>query len=190
MSEETSTAPEAFVPDNTQQASFADFYDAYLPKVYGYVRQRVNDIATAEDLTATVFEKALIGWNGRRKPSSLVPWLFRIARNTVVSYYRRRSRTEVVLEEPDDKPATEPGPEDSLLQTERWTRIQDSMQQLTLREQDIIALKFGGGMTNRNISPIVGVSEGNVAVILHRSLRKLQAVLESRKEATTLKEAH
>ena len=177
------------MPDSIHKADFAEFYDAYLPKVYGYVRQRVNDTPTAEDLTATVFEKALTGWNGRRKPSSRVPWLFRIARNTVVSHYRRRSRSEMVLEEPDDRPAIGPGPEDSLIQIERWALIQDSMRRLSRREQDIIALKFGGGLTNRDISPIVGVSEGNVAVILHRSLRKLQAVLESRQEATALKEA-
>jgi RNA polymerase sigma-70 factor (ECF subfamily) len=189
MSEETRTAPEDFVPDSTRQAGFAEFYDTYLPKVYGYVRQRVNDTPTAQDLTATVFERALAGWNGRRKPSSLAPWLFRIARNTVVSHYRRKSRSEMVLEEPDDKPTAEPGPEDNLLQAERWALIQDAMRRLSRRERDILALKFGGGLTNRAISPIIGISEGNVAVILHRSLRKLQTALQSEQETATRKEA-
>jgi RNA polymerase sigma-70 factor (ECF subfamily) len=189
MSKETKTSPETFVPDSTRQANFAEFYDVYLPKVYGYVRQRVNDTLTAEDLTATVFEKALTGWNGRRNPASQATWLFRIARNTIASHYRRKkTRCEMVMESPDDKPAVEPGPEDSLIQSERWALIQDSMRRLSRRERDIIALKFGGGLTNRAIGPIMGVSESNVAVIVYRSLRKLQAALESEQETTTLKE--
>ena len=95
----------------------------------------------------------------------------------------------MVLEEPDARPAIGPGPEDSLIQVERWASIQDAMRLLSRREQDIVALKFGGGLTNRDISPIIGVSEGNVAVILHRSMRKLQAALESEQETAALKEA-
>lgn len=94
----------------------------------------------------------------------------------------------MVLEEPDDKPAIGPGPEDNLLRAERWALIQDSMRRLSRREQDIIALKFGGGLTNRAISPIVGISEGNVAVILHRSLRKLQTALGNQQETVIQKE--
>ena len=176
------------MPESTHPAGFAEFYDTYLPKVYGYVRQRVDNTPMAEDLTAMVFEKALAGWNGRRKPSSLVAWLFRIARNTVISHYRRKgNRRETVLEEPDGEPAIGPGPEDCLIKTERWDLVRDAVRQLSRREQDIIALRFGGGLTNRAISPIVGISEGNVAVILHRSLRKLQATLE-RNQATLAQE--
>lgn len=178
------------MPDSTHQACFAEFYDTFLPKVYGYVRQRVDDTPTAEDLTATIFEKALAGWDKRRKPASLAAWLFRIARNTIASHYRRKgTQSEVILEEPDDKPAATLRPEDSLLQAERRSLIQDSIRQLSRREQDIIALKFGGGLTNRAISSIVGISEGNVAVILHRSLRKLQATLESQQETVAQEEA-
>ena len=176
--------------DSTKQTGFAEFYDTFLPKVYGYVRQRVDDTPTAKDLTATIFEKALTGWNKRRKPASLAAWLFRIARNTIASHYRRKgTRSEIALEEPDGESTTNPGPEDSLLQAERWALIQNSVRQLSRREQDIIALKFGSGLTNRAISPIVGISESNVAVILHRSLRKLQTALESQQETATQKEA-
>ena len=63
------------------------------------------------------------------------------------------------------------------------------MRRLSRRERDIIALKFGSGLTNRAIGPIMGVSESNVAVIVYRSLRKLQAALEGEQKTTTLKEA-
>lgn len=166
------------MPD--RELDFAAFYDEFLPQVYRYVRYRVTDTATAEDLTATIFEKALRAWNGRRKPNSVAPWIFRIARNAVVSYYRWRGRRlEAPLDSAKDRPSTDATPEERLLHTERWARIHDGIQTLSRREQHIIALKFGSELTNRAIAPVVGVSEGNVAVILHRAVRKLHAHLES-----------
>jgi RNA polymerase sigma-70 factor (ECF subfamily) len=158
---------------------FAAFYDEFLPQVYRYVRYRVSDTPTAEDLTATVFEKALRAWNARRKPEALAPWIFRIASNAVVSHYRQRGRrAQVPLEHAERELSSADRPEERVLQSERWARIQDGLNTLSRREQDIIALKFGNGLTNRAIAPIVGLSAGHVAVILHRAMRKLHARLE------------
>jgi len=161
------------------ELDFAAFYDEFLPQVYRYVRYRVADIATAEDLTATIFEKALCAWGKRRKPDSVAPWIFRIARNAVTSHYRRRGRQlEVPLDCVEGKLSTGSGPEERVLNAERWGRIYDGIRTLSSRDQDIIALKFGSGLTNRAIAPIVSTSESNVAVILHRAMRKLHAYLE------------
>lgn len=162
-----------------RELDFAAFYDEFLSQVYRYVQYRVADTATAEDLTATIFEKALRAWNERRKPNSVAPWIFRIARNTVVSHYRWRGRRlEAPLDIAEGEPSTDATPEERALHSERWTRIQDGIRTLSRREQHIIALKFGNELTNRAIAPIVGASEGNVAVILHRAMRKLHTHLE------------
>ncbi len=164
------------MPDSVGELDFAAFYDEFLPQVYRYVRYRVDDAATAEDLTATIFEKALRAWNKRRKPGSVAPWIFRIARNTVISYYRRKGRRlQVPLDDAEGEPSTDATPEESVLHAERRALIQDSIRTLSRREQHIIALKFSSGLTNRAIAPIVGTNEGNVAVILHRAVRKLRA---------------
>jgi RNA polymerase sigma factor (sigma-70 family) len=171
------------MPGSAGEREFVAFYDEFLPQVYRYVRYRVADTATAEDLTAIIFEKALRSWSKRRKPNSVAPWVFRIARNTVISHYRRlKRRREVPLDsvELENGAATDldNDPEDQLLRAERWERIETGIRALSPREQDIIALRFGGGLTNRAIAPVVGTSEGNVAVILHRAMRKLHVYLE------------
>jgi RNA polymerase sigma-70 factor (ECF subfamily) len=170
------------MPDGAGELDFAAFYDQFLPQVYRYVRYRVADTAMAEDLTATIFEKALRAWGKRRNPNSAAAWIFRIARNTMTSHYRRhRWRLEVSLDNVADEASAGGGPEEQVLHTERWERIHDGIRDLSSREQEIITLKFGSGLTNRAIAPIVGVSEGNVAVILHRAMRKLHAYLEDDK---------
>lgn len=167
------------MPAGASELDFAAFYDEFLPQVYRYVRYRVENATTAEDLTATIFEKALRGWGKRHNPNSVAPWIFRIARNTIASHYRRpRWRLEVPLDSLADETIADGGPAEQMLHTERWERIRNGLQALSSREQDIIALKFGSGMTNRAIAPVVGISEGNVAVILHRAMHKLRAYLE------------
>lgn len=159
-------------------ANFAAFYDATLPRVYRYVAYRVADTATAEDLTSEIFESALRAWKGRRKPEAVMPWIFRIARNTVISHYRRNGRwAETTLDEAALLPNDDSGPEQRLLDAERQQHIREALRALTERERDVIALKFGSGLTNRAVAPILGLSESHVAVILHRALRKVQATL-------------
>ncbi len=165
-------------PDNAE-LDYAAFYDEFLSQVYRFVRYRVADTPTAEDLTATIFERALRAWSRRRKPDSVAAWVFRISRNAVVSHYRREGRRlEVPLDKAEGEPSTDALPEDMVLHTERWALIRAGIRRLSRREQHIIALKFGSGLTNRAIAPIVGVSESNVAVILYRAVRKLRAYLE------------
>ncbi|MDX9956279.1 MAG: sigma-70 family RNA polymerase sigma factor [Anaerolineae bacterium] len=159
-------------------ADFAAFYDATLPQVYRYVAYRVADTATAEDLTSAIFENALRAWNRRRKPEALMPWIFRIARNTVFSHYRQNGRHEALpLEAAEALPGDAGDPEQRRLEAEQRRRARQALHTLNRREQDLIALKFGSGMTNRELAPLLGLSESNVAVLLHRALRKVQAAL-------------
>jgi len=50
--------------------------------------------------------------------------------------------------------------------------------QLPPRERELIALKYGGAMTNRAIAAVTGLSESNVGTILHRTIGKLRAAWE------------
>ncbi|MFQ6101808.1 MAG: sigma-70 family RNA polymerase sigma factor [Anaerolineae bacterium] len=76
-----------------EPAAFAAIYDHYFPRVYNYVRYRVRDAQTADDITAQVFERALthIGtFNPERAP--FAAWLFGIARNAVNDHFRARKQ--------------------------------------------------------------------------------------------------
>ncbi len=76
-----------------EPAAFAAIYDHYFPRVYNYVRYRVSDAETADDLTAQVFERALVNI-GRYRPKRgpFAAWLFAIARNAVSDYLRAQRR--------------------------------------------------------------------------------------------------
>jgi RNA polymerase sigma-70 factor (ECF subfamily) len=147
------------------------------------MRLRVDDEALAQDLTAATFERALTHLDQLRSPEAFGGWLFRIARNQVAQYYRRRRvhvSLEAVADHQDDKPSVEAQVELS----EELTRVLAAIHTLSDREQEIIGLKFLGGLKNKQIGQAMGLRAGNVAVILYRAIRRLRDRLgEGEKDA-------
>jgi RNA polymerase sigma-70 factor, ECF subfamily len=162
-------------------ASAADFealYREQLPHVYNFFRYRFGDNALAEDLTATTFEKA---WQKRdqyrRNLSAFTTWLFTIARRVAIDHYRQQ-RVDLTLD--DARGLTMEGtPEDFAQKQSDLQRLNDLLSRLTERERELVALKYGAGLTNRAIAGLNGLSESNVAVILHRALQTLREEWEA-----------
>lgn len=157
--------------------SYAELYRQYLPRVLNYVRLRVDGEDLAQDLTAAVFERAISRQHTLRQPGAFGAWLFRIARTTVAGYYRQR-RPTVSLELAGNQSAAEPSPPEVVMRLEELARLREALLGLSEREQEMIRLKFGGGLGNQEIAKVMRLRSGHVAVILYRALRKLRAQLE------------
>jgi RNA polymerase sigma-70 factor (ECF subfamily) len=155
---------------------FAQRYAEYLPRVLNYVRLRVSDGDLAQDLTAQTFERALSRLHTLRDPGAFGGWLFRIARSVVAGYYRRH-KPLLPLESVTESPSPGLSVEGQLVQSQEVTALRRALEQLSDREQEIIRLRFVAGLTNRAIARMMGLREGNVAVILFRALRKLRRIL-------------
>lgn len=157
-----------------------DVYRRELPRIYNFFRYRVGCRATAEDLTSTTFEKAWRGRDGfRRDEAAFSTWLFAIARNVATDHFRRK-RVEVPLEKADGEPASG-DPESEEIRRSDSMRLQLLLRELPQREQELVALRYGAGHTNREIARLTGLSESNVGTILSRVAQGLRAAWE-RKE--------
>jgi RNA polymerase sigma-70 factor, ECF subfamily len=159
--------------------AFATLYEHYLKRVYNYMRYRLDDAQTADDLTAQVFHRALAtlsGYDAQRAPFGA--WLFGIARHVVNDHFRRQKRHRwLSLDILRRHPSLEPQPEEAVAQNEKYAAVLKAMACLNERERDIIALKFAAGLNNREIAVQTGLSASNVGVILYRALQQLRAVL-------------
>lgn len=155
------------------EAEWEDLYLEYLPKVYNYFRYRVGDNAVAEDLTATAFEKA---WRNRGRyradRGAFSTWLFTLARNVGNDYFRCRS-PEIILERPPESAERE-SIEEIVAARESHARLSVLLANLSGREQELVALKYGAGLTNREIARLTGLSETNVGTMLHRIVSRLR----------------
>ena len=149
-------------------------YAEQLPRVYNFFRYRVGDGPVAEDLTSVTFEKA---WRGRNRYRSDLgrfgTWVMAIARNVAVDHYRRR-RPEAPLDEAQAIAAAGPSPEEQAERASDLERLNEMLVKLPERERELIALKYGADMNNREIARLTGLSESNVGTRLHRAVQTLR----------------
>ena len=164
----------------TKMNSFARLYDEHLAGVYRYISFRVGSKTVAEELTSTVFEKALTAFDRYRKEKAAQrTWLIAIARNTVTDYFRKLSvRNNMPLENAIGVVSTDPSPEEMVEKREEYERLRYCYSTLSQREQEIVSLKFGAEFTNRHIATTISLSESNVGIILFRAVAKLRTCIK------------
>lgn len=156
---------------------FARLYEEYLPRILNYMRLRVDGEALAEDLTALTFERALVAWGSLRSRAAFGGWLFRIAHNTVAEYYRGR-RQVASLDGLAEIPVDDMPVEQRVERAEEVMALRRALHTLSERDQEVIALKFVGGLGNKEIGQVMGLRAGHVAVLLYRALRRMRAELD------------
>lgn len=158
----------------TSPQAFAELYEYYMPHIYRYLLRRTGKVEAAEDLTASTFEKALrhlkrFEW----KEISFAAWLYRIATNILVDYYRHEGRhrecslqdLEAVLRSPQGAGEEE---------TERVALLMDLVRRLPLSYQHVLALKFYQGLEHEEMCEVLGVSKKTLSMKLYRSLKALR----------------
>ena len=171
--------------------AFRTLYRAYLPRVYGYVAYRVGRRQDAEDLVADVFVKVLeyLDRFEYRGEGSFAAWVFRIASNHVNAFYRRRGRRgePIPLADLPEIPGDGPRPDEALIRQERFDSLRRMIDTLPPRRQEVITLRFFGGLRNQEIAAMLNLDERTVASHLARALsdlnRRYRALLvEPKKE--------
>jgi RNA polymerase sigma factor (sigma-70 family) len=155
---------------------FVKLYEEFMPRVYRYVYYKVNNRQLAEDLTSIVFGKALENFDKYNyNSSSFSTWIFSITRHALIDYYRTEGKKNyVTLDEAEDKPSIEESTLEKLQSKDEKECLNKCISMLSHEEQEIIHLKFGAEMSNRQISEVLKISESNVGVRLFRTVKKLK----------------
>jgi len=162
------------------ETAFERAYESEFPRVYGYIRYRVGNGDTTDDLTSQTFLKALdrLSTFDPRK-AEIGPWMIGIARNVVRDHLRARRRWSWwPLDWLGDRPAPGPTPEQVAIQDEEQQRLLGALRALSERDRDVLGLKFEGGLTNRAIAELTGLRESHVGVIVYRAVGKIRTRLD------------
>ena len=159
-----------------REEAFGALFDAQFDRVYAFVRFRTRDQATAEDIASEVFARAWFKLRDLGDPNAATAWLFTTARRLVIDHYRRRPSVPLEAIAQSGHPSSPP-PESAAMAGERLAALARCLTDLSERERDVIGLRFIAELRNREIASLVRTSEGNVAKIIHRTLRKLRVSL-------------
>ncbi len=156
---------------------FAELFDKCYDRVYAYVYRRVHAQQAAEDIAECVFEDALKGidklrWEG--KP--VIAWLYRIASRRIADHYR--ARDVLPLDEESVQTAGR-NSDESLERTERQIEVKMAFEKLSPSQQEIIRLTYFDSLEPAEIAAVLGISQNNVYVRLHRAMERLESVLKA-----------
>ena len=158
-------------------AAFAALYRRYVTPVYRYLYSRVGNAADAEDLTAQTFVAALEGLHGYRERGNFAAWLFTLAHNKAADHHRQQ-HPQLPLDEALDSPGHGENPMTSMMRKEALQRLSALIAGLQEDKQELLRLRFAGGLTYPEIARAMGRSEAAVKMAVHRLLRRLEAEWE------------
>lgn len=172
----------------TDAEAFSELYDFYLPRVYGFVARRIDDRATAEEITAITFQRGLETIrSGTIRNDAFGGWLYRVAASAIVDRARRAERDLPPgvrvgdLDEPDVE-RRQPLVGDEVATAEFAAaldreQLRTALRRLTEPQRRILVLKYFDDLSTPELCTALGVSAGTLAIRLQRALRALhQAV--------------
>jgi RNA polymerase sigma-70 factor (ECF subfamily) len=159
----------------------------YRPQIRRHLLAMVHEPETAEDLTQETYERALARLDSLRDPKAGLAWLYRIATNAALDRFRRKGLTavpldDVMIDEVEAVAARErPGIsliEEGLERSEMSECIQGYLQALPDDHRVAILLHDVHGLTNPEVSALVGCSLPTAKIRVHRAHERLRSTLQ------------
>ena len=156
---------------NSQE--FGGLYEMYFGKIYRFVYYKTMCKQIAEDLVSKTFLKAFenIGQFNADK-GSFSAWIYRIARNNVIDYYRVQKKDIDISDIWDLK--THENIEIDVENQEKIYELKESIQELTPKQREILILRIWDNLSYSEIAEITGKTEENCRVIFSRTIRGLR----------------
>ena len=174
-----------------EEKEFLKLYDENVAAIFRYIFLRVNSKETAQDLASEVFLRAWKQWNDASKGviktennglaavASKIKnhraFLYRIAKNLTIDFYRRKSRTEISFEEITIQiPDIKDGPIEKTNLSLELEPIKKALREMQDDYAEVIVWHYLDELKIPEIAEILDKSEGAVRVMLSRALEKIR----------------
>ena len=166
---------------NGDGEAFGELYDFYVPRVYRFVRLKVDSQETAQDVTSEAFLRIWKYLQEQKKiRERFQSLLYKIARNLVIDFYRSKSVREILIEDDleefadvDDGKVSD----ELIIRQEEMKEVKKALVQIHSNYQDVIVWYYLDELTIPEIAEILEKSEGTVRVLIHRAIKSLREVM-------------
>jgi len=167
-----------------RDADFDGLYLQFSDKIYKYFYWQTHDPYLAEDFTGEVFVRAWKNWK-RFKPDYSSAWLYKIARNLLIDYWRAKKNKKELSLETSIEEGIEPSYDEDLIEKiQNDNDIKDlhkAINSLPENLREVVILRFIEELSAREVGEILNITEVNVRVLQYRGLQKLKEVFKNEK---------
>src|SRR5512143_2643281 len=153
-------------------------YDRHRESIFRYLWIRLDDRQLAEDLTGDVFMRMLSALpRYHMKGLPFRAWLYRIAHNLLVDYFRKMNRQATVPLDAVEEQGTEDDPARTVEQILLSERLQVALIRLEPTQCEVVALRFLAGLSLQETALTLGKTEAAIKALQYRGLSSLRRAL-------------
>lgn len=167
---------------------FGQIYDDNVDKIYRFVYLKVNSREIAQDITADTFAKAWKSYISsqkgffKKKVENHQAFCYRIARNLVTDYYRKKPRISHASLESVSVVDTGSNLEEKAMINSDMEMVKKALAGIKDEHQDVIIWRYLDELSVAEIATLIGKSEGATRVLVHRAMETLKSSLVSSEE--------
>ena len=157
-------------------AQFEDIVTEYQRDLINFHYRFVNNRMEAEDLAQDTFIKAYKKFHTLQNPGKLKSWLFQIARNTVIDFFRKNKNREIAIDNQiieNFAQTTTAEFQDKMANLEVSKELERCIGQLIKEDRAIIKLLYYDGFSYKEISELLSINQNTLKSRLHRARKIL-----------------
>ena len=162
---------------NYTENDIAKLFEENYHKVVNYIAARISNLSEAEELASDVFLKALENiQNYKNKGVPIEAWLYRIAHNNTIDYYKKKKYPTIDIEEIMNMKSNN-NTEKTVLDNLDIKEVQEALSKLSASQQQVIQLRLISGLRSKEIAEIMDKSDGAIRELQSSGLKILREIL-------------
>ena len=158
--------------------AFAALYQRHKGPLYRYLLHGSSNKATAEELFQDIWANLINAKERYQAEAGFKTYLFRLAHNRLVDYYRRNRLKLVGEDEQEEHHSSALPPEQSLSDQDCVERLKHEIGSLPTDQRDAFVLKEESGLTLEQIGDLSGVGRETIKSRLRYAMKRLRQALE------------
>lgn len=164
----------------TSQEAFRELLSIYKERLYWHIRNIVKDHADTDDVLQNTFLKIYKNINQFKGDSKLFSWMYRIATNESITFLNKKARRLHITSEKLQNQIIDNLESDVYFEGEAiQLKLQKAIHTLPDKQQQVFNMKYFQELKYRELSKILGTSEGALKASYHHAVKKIEEYLKS-----------
>lgn len=162
-----------------KEAAFRELLGLYKERLYWHIRNMVKDHHDTDDVLQNTFLKVYKNIGKFKGESQLFSWMYRIATNEAITFLNKKAKKLKLSSEELQLKLIENLESDVFFEGEHiQLKLQKAIANLPEKQQQVFNMKYFQELKYREISEILGTSEGALKASYHIASKKIEEFLK------------